>query len=203
MRTRLVVALAVVLLLAGRVSSRADQNLLVNPNFDTGLSGWQTEPFVSDSTANWDGALDADGSPSSGSAQQVFSADAVHGLSAVLFQCVPLKHGGTYVLGGEIFIPEGNTTTGGAFLSVVPYGQSTDCTGTPPPFRAWTPLVTAVGQWTAGTVTINTLPNSSVAIALILEPDGPGTFTANFDNLFFVEGRPCRSESNQICLNDD
>ncbi len=203
MKTRLIVALAVVLLLAGRASSRADQNLLVNPNFDAGLSGWQVSPFDFDTTASWDGTLDADGSPRSGSARQVFSADAVHGFAGVLAQCVPLKKGGTYVLGGEIFIPEGNTTTGGAFLTVVPFGQSTDCTGIPAPSFGKTPLVTTVGQWTAGTTTINTLPNSSVAVGLTLVPDGPGTFTANFDNLIFAEGRPCQSDSNRTCLNDD
>lgn len=204
MRIRLAVALAVVLLLAGRASSRADQNLLVNPNFDVGLSGWQPVPFVPGGSVSWDGTLDADGSPRSGSAQGVFSGDLLTGLVPVLGQCVPLKHGGTYVLRGEIFIPEGNTVTGGAFLTIVPYGQSTDCTGFPPPFFAKTPLVTAVGQWTEATTTINTLPNSSVAIGLTLSPDTPGgTFTANFDNLIFAEGRPCQSDSNRTCLNDD
>jgi len=203
MKIRLVVALAVVLLLAGRASSRADQNLLVNPNFDAGLSGWQVSPFDPNTSASWDGTLDADGSPRSGSAQQVFSADAVTGLAGVLFQCVPVKLGGTYVLGGEIFIPEGNTTTGGAFLSVVVFGSSTDCSGIPNPFFGRTPLVTAVGQWTEGTSTINLLPGSSVAFGLVLSPDAPGTFTANFDNLIFAQGRPCRSDSNRTCLNDD
>lgn len=202
MRTRLAVALTVVLLLAGRASLRADQNLLANPGFSTSLSGWQPVTTVPSGSVAWDGTLDADGSSRSGSARGVFSADAVAGLVPVLTQCVPLKFGATYVLGGEIFIPEGNTADGSAFLGVVVY-SSPDCSGFPPPSFSKTPQVTAVGQWTEVSTTFNALRGSSALVYLFIAPNTPGTFTANFDNLIVAEGRPCHSDSNRTCLNGD
>src|SRR3954454_2501115 len=64
---------ALSLLIASLTAPATAQNLLVNPNFDTNLFGWQVG-VVPGVSVSWNGALDADGSPASGSAKAVWQA---------------------------------------------------------------------------------------------------------------------------------
>src|ERR1700730_10258284 len=97
-----ILALAVAALVAGSAAGTA-QNLLVNPNFALGVSGWQVL-----GPATWDGTLDAGGAaPTSGSAKGVTTQPG--GTDAIVAQCVPLDVGATYHFGGQIYIPSGNT----------------------------------------------------------------------------------------------
>src|SRR6202035_4298282 len=96
--------------LAPAVSSAQAPNLLVNPHFDTDLSGWGDPLFV-----GWDGAHDAGSSPASGSAESFRFLDGPNSCIEPLFQCVTGLSGGTrYDFGGQIIIPHDlNQTTGG------------------------------------------------------------------------------------------
>ena len=79
-RSRLV-SVAIVVMTAVSSTGVFAQNLLVNPDFDTDLAGW-------DGPAVWDPA-DAFGSPSSGSATWIN--DYAGGGSTIVRQCVALE----------------------------------------------------------------------------------------------------------------
>jgi hypothetical protein len=189
-------ALALALLLAGHAARLSAQNLLVDPGFDTGLNGWQLTP-----QASWDGALDANGSASSGSAQGTFDAAQVTGFYYVVSQCVPLAAGSTYTMGGEIYIPAGNTTTGSAFFHAIFY-PTADCSGIPPPAFIPTPPVTAVGAWTPSTLTFTNVGDArSAMFTAYIAPDAGGLYRANFDNAVFdVTPDACVAGAETLCL---
>ncbi len=191
---------AAALLLAGSTALHADQNLLVNPGFDTSLAGWQVAATPPASSASWDGTRDADGSPASGAGQGQFHSGAVTGLVPLFSQCVPVTLGKTYRLGGEIFIPQGNTSTASAYL-VPLFFPTADCSGPPPPVTfVHTSPVTTVGQWTRTTGSFLNGYGGSVIISAYLEPSTPGTFTADFDDLSFAEST-CTADAHTLCLN--
>ena len=84
-------------------SRAAAQNLVTNPGFDTGLAGWgPTDPF----SLTWDGTRDADGNPSSGSAQTHHGGGVLLTCFELLTQCInDITPGQAYEFGGKIFIP--------------------------------------------------------------------------------------------------
>jgi hypothetical protein len=90
MRRSLVMCLGVGLILAGSASA---QNLLVNPGFDQGTSGWTAgSPTV---TTVWQ-QVDADGSPGSGSVKATLHTAAPGEGFSALAQCVPVVAGTQY-----------------------------------------------------------------------------------------------------------
>jgi hypothetical protein len=194
-RTFLMAALALGALLAGHAAALSAQNLLVNPNFDTGLSGWQAT-----SVASWDRSLDAKQSPSSGSARGTFDASVVSGIYPVILQCVPLAAGRTYTMGGEIYIPSGNTATGSAFFIGV-FFPTADCSGPPPPAYTTTPQVTTVGAWTFSALSFTAGTGGSVEFAAYIAPNVGGSFLANFDDLIFdITPNACVTNEETLCL---
>jgi len=191
----LVPALAVAALLAGRAAPLAAQNLLTDPDFVTGLNGWQVIGQVT-----WDGSLDAEGSPSEGSAKEIFDAPAVSGINTEILQCVPLTVGTTYHLGGQIYIPGGNTAEGGAFFVIVPF-PTTDCSGPPPGPVVETPEVIAVGSWNDSSTTfVNSFAKSGEFYA-VLAPQTGGRLQANVDDVVVAKGAiTCTPDPHTLCL---
>ena len=179
--TTLTFALAAVALFAAPGMAAA-QNLLINPHFDTGLTGWQVL-----GPGSWDGTLDADGSPSSGSAKGVITQ--LGGVDAIVTQCVPLDIGTTYHFGGKIFIPGGNTASGGALFILIPFPQA-DCQGPPPPAGGFlqTGTVTTVGVWTESEITFANTFALSGQIWAAIAPQTTGSFQANFDDMVLAPG---------------
>ena len=191
-------ALAMAVLLASQAAPLAAQNLLINPHFDTGLTGW-----LITSQTSWDPSLDADGNPGSGSASGFFDSPTPNGADAVITQCVPLTIGVTYHGGGKIFIPSHTSAAGGAFFVMVPF-PTTDCSGPPPPGPIiQTPEVTAVGSWNDSTSTFNNSFARSTLFSAVLAPQTGGRLNANFDNVVVASGAaPCVPDQITLCLSD-
>lgn len=192
-----VLALTVVALLAAARMGAA-QNLLVNPHFDTGLTGWEIL-----GPATWDGTLDAGGAPTSGSAKGVITQ--LGGIDAIVAQCVPLDIGATYHFGGKVFIPGGNTAEGGAFFILIPFPQA-DCQGPPPPAGGFlqTGDVTTVGAWIDSEITFTNTFALSGQIWAAIAPGTAGSFQANFDDMVVAPGAlPCPNDVvGSLCLVD-
>jgi hypothetical protein len=172
------------------------QNLLANPHFDTALSGWQTQLFQQPAlTTTWDGTRDADGSPSSGSAKVVYTYGAPTALVPFMSQCVATTSGIPYQLSGKVFIPGGQTGSGGGLVGVVFY-PTPDCSGAPPPIGfSGTPPVTTLNAWTETAATFGSYGGSALVTAY-LDAQGSGTLSANFDDLVL---RPAAAN----CVLDD
>ncbi len=187
------VAAAAVMELAVVAPAAAAPNLLTNPGFDASLAGWQVV-----GTASWH-AFDASGSPDSGSVLGSFDG-AVTGLVPIVSQCVALTPGATYHLGGEIFIPGGQTAPGSAFFLMVQY-PTPDCSGPPPPGPFLpTPAVTAVNAWTGSFQTIQAFGGSG-QLAAYLAPAAAGHLEASFDNLVVAAGPlGCVPDAFTLCL---
>jgi hypothetical protein len=188
-------AAAIVSALLGGQLAAAAQNLLVNPNFDTGLSGWQVL-----GPAFWDPTRDAGNSPSSGSAAGVFNASNIS-LQGVVGQCVPIVDGITYEVGGDIFIPGGQTAGSSAFFTVAFYPDS-GCTGLLPPSAPFTtPQVTGTNAWTASIATFPANLGHSAFISAEIAPSLGGTFQANFDDTVFAPvSATCVPDAHTLCL---
>jgi hypothetical protein len=196
--TRFALFVALAFLLLGWAASASAQNLLVNPNFDTSLNGWQTNtvPAVS-----WDGTRDADGSPSSGSAKAVWQGPVVTGIYATVSQCIEVTPGTPYLFGGKVFIPSGQATPGSAFFIALPFG-SPGCSGPAPPSAfVPTPNITAVDSWTLSTSTIVPF-GPSILVSGYLVPNAGGSFQASYDDLIVEPSPPgsCIPNANTICF---
>lgn len=114
-------ALAVAFLLAA--APAAAQNLLTNGTFDRSLSGWEhANPGSPYGSVAWSPA-DADGSTSSGSAQITYTGPDRSG--DAIDQCVPVTAGITYGSTGKVFIPSGQGTLYGAWISVIWFSNTT------------------------------------------------------------------------------
>ncbi len=184
-------------LLGGQLAAGATENLLVNPNFDTSLNGWQVS-----GPAFWDPTRDADNSSSSGSARGVFNAPSVTGLQGVVGQCVPIADGTTYEVGGDIYIAGGQTAGSSAFFSVVFFPEA-GCMGTPPPGGGilTTPQVTGTGAWISSIATFKAGFGQSAFISAELAPSLSGSFQANFDDTVFAPvSSACVPDAHTLCL---
>jgi hypothetical protein len=197
MARRFWIPAALTLLLFSHTASSSAQNLLVNPGFAAGLDGWQVVGVSM--TVSWDGAHDADGSPSSGSAKAVWQASSVTGIYPAISQCVGVTAGASYIFGGKVFIPSG-LVPGSAYFVAIPY-PTPDCSGPPPPsaFVA-TPPVTTRNSWVETAATVHPF-GPSVLIAAVLAPDAGGTFQVSFDDLLLQPGSTeCNLDSTTLCL---
>ncbi len=151
------------------------QNLLVNSDFDTDLTGW-------DGPAVWDPA-DAFGSPSSGSATWINNFTA--GGSTIVRQCVELNpwiEG--YDFAAHVFIPSGQPGEGYTYLTIAFYSDA-DCTtflSAPGSsgfygFDNWT-LMNSTG-WT---------PNGAVSarVSVANQKTATGDFQTSCDAIYFA-----------------
>jgi hypothetical protein len=103
----------------------AEGNLLANPNFNNGLSGWQN-PYGG--VASWS-SRDAGNSGASGSAVVVNDLNPSNGGTVwVLAQCVSATPSTIYEFGGKLLVPSGQPAGTTAFLLVDAFA-SADCTG--------------------------------------------------------------------------
>jgi len=193
----LAAATAMAVLLAAQAAPVAAQNLLTNTQFDTGLDGWLVL-----GQGSCDPKVDFASDPRSGSAKGVFDSPAATGADGIVEQCVPVTVGVTYVLGGEIILPDGNTASGGAYFLVVPF-PTKDCSGPPPPAgpAVQTPEITAVGNWNASATTFRNSFAQSVEFWAVLAPESGGRLQANYDNVFFGPGTlGCSANGFTLCL---
>jgi hypothetical protein len=182
-------ALAITLALAGPITILSAQNLLANPDFDTSLTGWQAIP-----AGYWDAAMDADGSPTSGSAR-VSTGTVSAGVYPILSQCVPLTLGTTYSAGGKIY--NDGSVGSDAFFTITFY-RAAGCTG-PALAPTTTPAVATANAWTSsGTTFTNTFAGSAQFSASVYMPSGDG-FVGNFDDTYLITNG-CVPGAETLCL---
>lgn len=123
------------------VSALTSDNLLVNPDFATDLSGWAYTPLFTE----WSNK-DVNDDVSSGSAG-IAETDNVGG-AEVISQCVVLPGPGPFDVGAFFFLPSGQGQRAGGASYALWY-SSNDCSGTPlrtdefdtpdpPPTDSWT-----------------------------------------------------------------
>jgi hypothetical protein len=194
--TRFALFVALTVLLAASASA---QNLLVNPNFDNSLTGWQTDG--QQAVVSWDGTRDADGSPTSGSAKAVWQEPAVNGIDPTVSQCVEVTPGVPYLFGGKIFIPSGQATPGIGFFIALPFG-SPGCTGIVPPSASVnTPPVTTFDTWTESTTTIVPF-GPSILVSGYIAPRAGGRFEASYDDVIAepVSAAACVPDASTLCF---
>ena len=124
--------LAASLALASSLASSNDENLLPNPSFDTDISGWSINTFVTEPNARWSDD-DASGDAASGSAEVDFIGIGNNATQTGLFVCLPSAPGREYRFGGAGKLKQ---ETEGAIASIFlspnddegcnnPVGQST------------------------------------------------------------------------------
>jgi hypothetical protein len=195
--TRFTPFLALAFLLPGWTAASA-QNLVGNPTFDTGLIGWQSSPSPALSVS-WDGSLDADGSPASGSASGFWQGQTVNGLYPVVSQCIEVTPGVSYSHGGKIFIASGQSTSGSAFFLATVF-PTHGCSGPPPPGPFLpTPAVTVAGAWTESTATIVPF-GPSLLLSAYLAPNTAGNFQVNFDDIIVQPPGACVPDATTLCF---
>jgi uncharacterized protein DUF11 len=163
-------------------SAASPANLLTNSTFDTDLSGWLV---VNDSLSQvtFDATLDANSSPTSGSARYAKAA----GMSCVpnLYQCVDgITAGKAYDLGGSINIPIGQPANSDAFIALA-WFTGAACTAS----RIVAPaagVIPTFGVWTSVSANNEVAPAGAVSAAVNVTGCNPLglPLDANFDQLF-------------------
>jgi hypothetical protein len=181
MRRGYVFALLLVLVTAG---TAAAQNLLVNPNFDSDVSGWS---FTTPGTFTWDSTLDADSNPSSGSGRLENGSTVAFGTSFAA-QCVAVTGGSNYDLMVQIRIPSGQTDSGYAMINVNFYNAAS-CGGSNVG-GASSPQVlsTTTDTWVLSQVLNQAAPGTAVSAQVSLwtnKTEATGSLVVNFDNAAF------------------
>jgi len=102
------------------------QSLIVNGTFDTNVANWTWQDrFPNGLGASSWSALDANGSPSSGSI--LMQDGGVVGLAFQRLQCIPVKRSTPYVVGAKVRTSEGSER-GNGIIAVFTYPEA-DCSG--------------------------------------------------------------------------
>jgi hypothetical protein len=194
MRLRFLAAPVVALLCAAPALA---QNLITDPNFDSGLDGWQAGAGTT-----WDVTRDADGNAASGSAQGARDFASPQEVDTLLAQCIPvLEPSAQYRFDGKVFIPGGQAGSGGVYFAVTFYPQ-TACGGAAVPFiTTQSPVVTATNAWTSSTlqVPVPAVGHSAMLFAY-LRASSLGAFRANVDDLSLQVMATCQLAEHTVCL---
>lgn len=172
------------LLLAGAAAGPArGAELLVNGSFDTNLSGWVV---LTDSgkTASWS-PLDADGSPSSGSAEAVNRHPMGSILETPVAQCTRVEDELAYRISAEIRVPPGQPAQGEAWLIL-----------------GWYPNDACVGDYLADTLVAKvSSPGAWVPVAQeVVSPDGADSVRVWLGVVKFETGETFRAQFDEVSL---
>lgn len=124
-RTAVSSVLRVALLLLVAAAPASAQNLLINPDFDSNLTGWQDLS----ATASHDNAVGASSGPGSALWDVTIASDAEGEDLVVVSQCVEdiIVAGQTYEFGGAIAIND--APAGGSALLAAQFFADSDCSG--------------------------------------------------------------------------
>ena len=158
-------------------------NAVSNGSFDADVSGWTAEIHVS---VAWS-AIDASGSPTSGSAEVTNSYPTKNHGSGIM-QCVdlPIVGGATYDFGGKVFIPLGQDREGSAQIGLRWY-EGAGCTGSyvlPQPRRETETL----GTWVELSATEQVAPVTASSVLFLAFPskrEAGSSLIVHFDDLSF------------------
>ena len=177
------IGLAVVVLLIAANPCAEAQNLIVNGNFDSDVSGWT--PLGASLSAEWDPS-DYAGSPSSGSLLGTNDSPTSANLSVV--SCVDSISGGQpYQYTGWIKTPSGQTVTG-LFRLYWYWYPLASCAGAQT-LAASTPYMTSADDWIYVSTDSEIAPPGTMSAWLVLgiykTSAVPGTFQVYYDGLDF------------------
>jgi hypothetical protein len=160
------------------------QNLIVNPDFDSNVAGWN---FTTPGTFTHDPLLDADSNPLSGSGRLDNTSPVAFGTSFAA-QCVAVTGGSSYDFRAEIRIGSGQTQTGYAMV-VVNFFDGVSCGGSyidgvASPNVPSTTTDTWV-RWQAFTYTAPVAAASAQVSLWVNKAEASGSLVVNFDNVAF------------------
>lgn len=186
--------LLVILLVVGAVPGAA-QNLLANGDFASSLAGWPLREPASGASESWS-AVDADVSPSSGSAL-IRNERPAGNDGAAAIQCVAVEGGVSYTLSAAALIPAGQGRSGRALIGTT-WWMTPDCLGVAvgsDPDQHFL-QVTAAGHWASGTDTKRSPAAArGVEVRLVTFKNEPGgALRAHFDNVGLCRTGSCGDE---------
>ncbi len=178
---RVIFFAAVALVTFGQAPLASAQNLVANPTFDTGVSGW----FPLSSASIDPDPLDADNDPTSGSAL-VTNLSTTAGDSTGALQCIDGITGETgFKMAADILVPDAQSETGYANLLVQWYGGPS-CSGSQ--LGAYlTGIVppSSPSVWITNSAIVES-PSGTQSVRLRLSVrkfEESGTYHAHFDNV--------------------
>ena len=159
------------------------ENLVVNPEFDTDVSGWTPEPEVSIAWSAIDASLD----PGSGSAEVTNSVAGPRN-GRGMNQCLNLVvvEGAVYDFGGKALIPDGQARTGSAQVGLR-WLAGPGCTGSTVGSQPRRETAT-LGAWVDLSATEQIAPAGAVSVLFLAFPskvEAGGSLVAHFDDLYF------------------
>lgn len=169
-------AVGLFLLLVGTAPVAGAQNLLTNPNFDSGVAGW-----YGNDTYSYDGAL---GSPAPGSVRVTVTTAGANQVAWVR-QCVPLSPLNTYELGASCRVAPGQSTSGACYAQLTANTGSA-CEGTPVAAYLTYPESTP-GVWASnafGSVKPPASVRSAWVSLAVKRNESSGSFEANLDSAY-------------------
>jgi hypothetical protein len=182
MRSTVRIALVTLFCIGWLVGSARGQNILANGSFNTSLASWTTlQPFEA---AVWQ-PLDANGSPSSGSASltNTFSMPAPSG-GGSLEQCVPITGGASYDFGAKVQIPSGQANTGFVQITVGWYSAPA-CNGFLS--TSFTNAGGLTGVWQSAGLAAVPAPGGAASAVFLLahfKNEAGGSFVTYFDDAY-------------------
>ena len=159
------------------------ENVVFNPGFDTDVSGWTVESYVS---ISWS-LMDANLNPASGSAEVTNSSPGPQNGTGIT-QCLDITpiEGAAYDFGGKALIPDGQARTGSAQVGLR-WWSGSSCTGSTvgtQPRRATSTL----GAWVELSSTEQIAPAGAASAQFVAFPskvEAGGSLVAHFDDLYF------------------
>ncbi len=158
-----------------RFVSGVSENLLLNPDFDSDLSGWDNTGL-----ASWS-AEDAEGSGTSGSARLNISAASSY---AIRSNCVTALPGEQFYYSSSYLIPPGQQAEGNAMIQIDWFDQD-NCTGVS--LGADNKTGTQTDWTTIGARVVAPGETASVKVFLFDQKSGgTGDFAVHFDKLELV-----------------
>ena len=180
MRSKAVLGLAMLFLSL----SAYGQNLVAGGDFATSLDAWHHDPNPR-GTSSWSPILDANDSPSSGSALLFSTAPEGGVLVELLDQCVPVAADEQYALSHKVRFADDEATTGWAETEIA-WFSGPACTN---PIGANGMLTekTAAGVWLSTSETF-TAPAGAISAFVIVGVDkieAGGQLTVNVDDVVF------------------
>ena len=181
MRPRRVLWLLLATWLIG--SGAWSENVVFNPGFDTDVSGWTVESYVS---ISWS-LMDANLNPASGSAEVTNSSPGPQNGTGIT-QCLDITpiEGAAYDFGSKALIPDGQARTGSAQVGLR-WWSGSNCTGSTvgtQPRRATSTL----GAWVELSSTEQIAPAGAASAQFVAFPsklEAGGSLVAHFDDLYF------------------
>jgi len=187
-RARLILLTALVGLLAAGARPASAQNLLVNPGFTGGSTGWTLQ-----SGATFDPTVDIANSATSGSARLATTINTLTNANAIASQCVtPVTPGAPFTVNGNVLftaVTSGTPGSGAGIIAVAVFSDTTCFTLMGTPFQStFAPQTNGVWQSNGFSNVVPAGAQSMLVAIGVQATTTTGDFIVNADNLDFAFG---------------